>query len=128
MRTAFVTGVLGVAATAALLAGCGKKGPEPPSRETVHALLQREADELKRNGEQVDPVLRVKATWTVASIDLREAPGDPDHPWTGTIHFKIRGETKDTGGVVVDEFEKRFDYAWSTSLGKWIFQLAPATP
>jgi predicted small lipoprotein YifL len=127
MRLAFVTGVLGLAAAAALLAGCGKKGPERPSRETVSALLQREADELKRNGEQVDPVLRVKATWTVASIDLREAP-DPDHPWTGTIHFRIRGETKDTGGVVVDEFDKRFDYAWSASLGKWIFQLSPAAP
>jgi predicted small lipoprotein YifL len=128
MRLAFVTGVLGLAAAAALVAGCGKKGPERPSREVVSALLQREADELKRNGEQIDPVLRVKATWTIASIDLREAPGDPDHPWTGTIHFKIRGETKDTGGVVVDEFEKRFDYVYTTSVGKWVFQLAPAAP
>jgi hypothetical protein len=128
MRLALVTSAVGVVAVVAVVAACGKKAPDRPARETVSALLQREADELKRNGEQFDPVLRVKATWTVASIDLREAPGDPDHPWAGTIHFKIRAETKDTGSVVVDEFEKRFDYVWATSLGKWVFQLAPATP
>jgi hypothetical protein len=26
----------------------------------------------------------------------------------------------------VDEFDKRFDYVYSTALGKWIFQLAPS--
>jgi len=130
MRLTSATRILGLvfAAAALLAAGCGKKEPARPSREVVSALLQREADELKRNGEQLDPVLRVKATWTVAAIDLVEVPGDPDHPWKGTIRFKIRGETRDTSGVVVDEFEKRFDYVYTTSLGKWIFQLAPATP
>jgi hypothetical protein len=127
MGLARSTGILGLAALAGLAAACGGRGPEKPSRESVAALLQREADELKRNGEQLDPVLRVKATWTVAAIDVRERPGDVDRPWAGTIHFRIRGETKDTSGVVVDEFEKRFDYLYSTSLGRWIFQLAPPT-
>jgi predicted small lipoprotein YifL len=125
MRLARTTGILGLAAVATLVA-CGKKGPDRPSREVVTALLQREADDLKRNGEQLDPVLRVKATWTVAALDVRERPDDVDRPWAATIRFKIRAETGDTGGVVVDEFEKTFDYLYSASLGKWIFQLAPS--
>jgi predicted small lipoprotein YifL len=125
MKLARTSGILGLAAVA-ILVGCGKKGPDRPSREAVTALLQREADELKRNGEQLDPVLRVKATWTVAALEVRERASDVDRPWAGAIRFKIRAETKDTGGVVVDEFEKRFDYLYSPSLGKWIFQLAPS--
>jgi hypothetical protein len=126
MRLARSTGILGLAAVAAVAVACGRKGPDRASREAVTALLQREADDLKRNGEQLDPVLRVKATWTVAALDVQERASDVDRPWAGTIRFKIRAETKDTGGVVVDEFEKRFDYLYSASLGKWIFQLAPS--
>jgi hypothetical protein len=118
----------GVVILAAVLAGaaCASKGPDRPGREAVTPLLQREADDLKSSGEKLDPVLRVKATWTIAGIDVTERPGDADHPWTGTIRFKIRAETKDTGGVLVDEFERRFDYVYAASVNRWIFQLAPS--
>jgi len=89
----------------------------------VTALLQQEADSLKAGGEKLDPVLRVKATWTVAGIDISER-NDPEAPWAGTIRFKIKSETKDTDGKVeTDEFEKRFDYIYTMSVNRWIFQM-----
>jgi hypothetical protein len=103
---------------------CGPRGPARPTREAVTASLQQEADVLKAGGEKLDPVLRVKATWTVEGLDISERPNDPDRPWAGTIRFRIRSETKDTDGKVeTDEFEKRFDYLYTTSVGRWIFQM-----
>jgi hypothetical protein len=119
-------GVVILGAALAAVAACGRKGPEAPARQELTALLQKEADGLKASGEKLDPVLGVKATWTIAGIDVTERKGDSDHPWAGAIRFKIRSETKDTdGAVVVDEFERRFDYLYTTSIQKWIFQLAP---
>ena len=104
--------------------GCGPKAPERPAREAVTASLQQEANTLKADGEKLDPVLRVKATWTIEGLDVSERPNDADHPWAGTIRFKIRSETKDTDNKVeVDEFEKRFDYVYATSVSRWIFQM-----
>jgi hypothetical protein len=104
--------------------GCGVGKPKGPARETVTPLLQAEADTLKRDGEKLDPVLRVKATWTIEGLDITERPGDDANPWAGTIRFKIRSETADTDGkVVTDEFEKRFDYLYSTTVNRWIFQM-----
>lgn len=120
-------GVAVLAVALAALASCGRGGPKAPGREVVTPLLQQEAAELKRGGEKLDPVLGVKATWTIEGIDITERPGDADRPWAGTIRFRIRSETKDTGGaVIVDEMERRFDYVWTASIGKWIFQLAPS--
>jgi hypothetical protein len=120
-------GVVILVAALAAVAACGRKGPEAPARNDLLALLQKEADGLKASGEKLDPVLGVKATWTIAGIDVTERPGDADRPWAGAIRFKIRSETKDTdGAVVVDEFERRFDYVYTTSIQKWIFQLAPS--
>jgi hypothetical protein len=119
-------GVVILVAALAAVAACGRKGPDAPARNELLALLQKEADGLKASGEKLDPVLGVKATWTIAGIDVTERPGDADRPWAGAIRFKIRSETKDTdGAVVVDEFERRFDYLYATSIQKWIFQLAP---
>jgi len=127
MSQACATRVVLLAAALAALAACGRKAPDRTGREVVTPLLQREADELKRSGEQMDPVLRVRATWTIAGIDVTERPGDTDRPWAGSIRFKIRGETKDAdGSVAVDEFERRFDYVYVASVGKWIFQLTPS--
>jgi hypothetical protein len=120
-------GLVGVAAALVAPAACGARGPKPPAREEVLALLQQEANQLKAGGEKLDPVLGVKATWTVAGIDVTERPTDPDRPWAGKIRFKIRSETRDIErGVIVDESDKDFDYVYSATLGKWIFQLAPA--
>ena len=127
MRTGGTTGIVILAATLAGLAACGPRGPKAPGREVVTPLLQKEASDLKADGEKLDPVLGVKATWAIAGIDVTERPNDPDRPWAGTIRFKIRSETKDTdGAVVVDEFDRRFDYVYSASLERWIFQLPPS--
>jgi predicted small lipoprotein YifL len=127
MRRDRTAGVVILVSALAALAACGRKGPQAPGREVVTPLLQQEADALKRSGEKLDPVLRVKATWAVAGIDVTERPNDPDHPWAGAIRFKIRSETKDSdGSVVVDEFDRRFDYLYTASVNRWIFQLAPS--
>jgi len=119
---------LGVALAAAVAGtGCGVRGPEVPAREVVTPLLQQEADALKRDGEKLDPVLRVKATWTVAGIDVKERPNDRDKPWAGTIRFKIRSEAKNERGLVeVDEFERHFDYVYNTAIKRWIFNYQPS--
>ncbi len=120
-------GIVVLAAALPGLAACGRMGSKAPGREAVTPLLQKEANDLKANGEKLDPVLGVKATWTIAGIDVTERPNDPDRPWAGTIRFRIRSETRDMDrGPVIDEFDKRFDYVYSTALGKWIFQLPPS--
>jgi len=127
MRRDRTAGVVIFAVALAALAACGRKGPDAPARDVLTALLQKEADGLKAGGEKLDPVLGVKATWTIAGIDVTERPGDADRPWAGAIRFKIRSETKDMdGAVVVDEFERRFDYLYATSVKQWVFQLAPS--
>jgi predicted small lipoprotein YifL len=127
MREDATAGIVILAATLAGFAACGPRGPKAPGREVVTPLLQQEANSLKASGEKLDPVLGVKATWAIAGIDVTERPNDPDRPWAGAIRFRIRSETKDTdGAVVVDEFDRRFDYVYSATLGKWIFQLAPS--
>ncbi len=120
----------GVVALAALflvgLAACGRLVSRGPSREAVTPLLQKEANDLKANGEKLDPILGVKATWTIKGIDITER-SDRDHPWAGTIRFRIRSETRDMDrGPQIDEFDKQFDYVYSTALEKWIFQLPPS--
>ena len=123
MRMSSTIGAV-VLAGALSASACGPKAPAGPSREAVTALLQQEADSLKQGGEKLDPVLRVKATWTVEGLDVSERPNDPDRPWAGTIRFKIRSDTQDSDSkVVTDEFEKRFDYVYTTSVNRWIFQM-----
>jgi predicted small lipoprotein YifL len=127
MRPSGRFGTLVLAASLLALPGCGRKGPAGPGREVVTPLLQQEAEALKRDGEKLDPILRVKATWTIAGVDVTERPGDPDKPWAGAIRFKIRSETMDVdGSVAVDEFDRRFDYVYMASLQRWVFQLAPS--
>jgi hypothetical protein len=121
--------MLGAGALALVVAtaGCGVGKLGGPTREAVTAALQQEANSLKTDGEKLDPVLRVKATWTVEGLDITERPNDADKPWAGKIRFKIRSETKDTDGkVVVDEFNRQFDYVYTTSINRWIFQMPDA--
>jgi hypothetical protein len=119
--------VAAIAAAFVGLAACGRIGSKGAGREVVTPLLQKEASELKANGEKLDPVLGVKATWTIKAVDITERD-DRDRPWAGTIRFRIRSETRDMDrGPQIDEFDKQFDYVYSTALEKWIFQL-PASP
>ena len=123
MRTSSTVGAAVLALSLAAW-GCGGKGSKGPAREVVTASLQQEANTLKADGEKLDPVLRVKATWNIEGLDISERPNDPDRPWAGTIRFKIKSETQDTDGkVVTDEFEKRFDYVYTMSVNRWIFQM-----
>ena len=127
MRPSGRVGTLVLAVSLLALPECGGKGPAGRGREVVTPLLQQEADALKRDGEKLDPILRVKATWTIAGVDVTERPGDPDKPWAGAIRFKIRSETMDVdGSVAVDEFDRRFDYVYMASIQRWVFQLAPS--
>lgn len=122
MRTSSIVAVV-VLALSLSTAGCLSRALGRPTRADVTALLQQEADALKAGGEKLDPVLRVKATWTIEGLDISER-NDPDAPWAGTIRFKIKSETKDTDGrVETDEFEKRFDYIYTMSVKRWIFQM-----
>jgi predicted small lipoprotein YifL len=126
MRTSRTAGIVILALALAGVLACGRKGPEAPGREAVTPLLQQEAEGLKRNGEKLDPVLLVKATWTIEGVDVTERPNDPERPWAGAIRFKIRSEMRDEQGVAtVDEFDRRFDYVYNAGLKRWIFQLAP---
>jgi hypothetical protein len=120
-------GVVVLAAVLFGLAACRPKAPEAPGREVVTPLLQHEADGLKAENEKLDPILRVKATWAIEGIDVAPRPNDPDRPWAGTIRFRIQSVMRDEQGVVTtDEFHRRFDYVFSTALGRWIFQLPPS--
>jgi hypothetical protein len=119
--------VIGVAAALACVSACKPKAPDVPGREVVTPLLQREADSLKAENEKLDPILRVKATWTIEGLDITERPNDPDRPWAGAIRFKIQSVMRDEQGVVTtDVIERRFDYVFSATLGRWIFQLPPS--
>ena len=124
MRLVSTIGIAGLAVGVLAAGGCGALKPSGPTRETVTALLQQEANTLKAGGEKLDPVLRVTATWQIEGLDVTERPNDADRPWNGRIRFKIKSETKDTGGkVVTDEFQKQFDYVYTTSINRWIFQM-----
>jgi len=127
MRHGAGVGGLILGAALAVATGCWGRGGQTSGRDVVTPLLQQEAEALKRDGERLDPVLRVKATWTIAGIDVTERPGDPDQPWTGAIRFRIRSEMRDEQGVATaDEFDRRFDYVYNASLKRWIFQLQPS--
>jgi hypothetical protein len=120
-------GIVVLAAALPGLGACGRIGSKAPGRDVVTPLLQKEANDLKANGEKLDPVLGVKATWTIKAVEVTERPNDRDRPWAGTIRFRIRSETRDMDrGPVIDEFDKQFDYVYSTALEKWIFQLPPS--
>jgi hypothetical protein len=108
-----------------LAAGCSFK-PKGPSKEMVTPLLQQEANSLKRDGEKPDEKLGVKATWNVESVEVREQKDNETNPWAGTVKFKITSEMREVDGTpVVQTFDKRFEYLWSTTLNRWIIQYTP---
>ena len=108
------------------VAGCRGKLVRGPSHETVVTLLQQEAAYLKKGGEDLDPSLG-KVTWTVEGLDVTERPGDKDFPWAGSIRFRIHQASRDYDGNVTSETrQKRFDYRFSSVVGKWIIEVPPA--
>jgi hypothetical protein len=122
-RTIVATSLLALAVAAA---GCGVTGPARPSKEAVTTLLQQEANTLKADAEKIDPVMGMKATWTIQGIDVTERPNDAEKPWAGKIRFKVRSDTKDTGGAVVtEESDKSYDYIYTMTVNRWVLQIKP---
>lgn len=112
-------------AVAVAFSGCSSK-PKGPDRDALVAQLQQEAAALKAENENQDTSLGVRATWTVASVDVVEQPENAAAPWRGTIRFKIKSETDDVDGTVEeDEFEKEFAYVFNPTIQKWVFEYQP---
>jgi hypothetical protein len=116
---------IGIAATMALT-GCSGE-PKPPERDSLVAQLRQEAEALKAENENQDTSIGVSTSWTIESVDVVEPSGGTKGPPKGTIRFRIRAETKDTGGnVQIDEFVKQFDYTFNATLQKWVFDYKPS--
>jgi len=112
-----------------VLGGCNLRGLSGPSREEVLALLQAEANDMKKGGEQMDPKLRVKVTWNIDGIDVVEQPNDPDHPWKGTVRFKIISTMHDADGSETNDLiRKNFTYVYDTATKKLLFQSSTTPP
>ena len=118
----------GLAVSVAAGFACSRK-PKGPSREMVLPLLQQEAQSLKADGEKANPDLGVKATWAVQAVEVREQPTNEAQPWAGTVRFHITSEMRDVDGTpLVQKFDKRFEYVWSTVVNRWIIQYTPPAP
>ena len=105
------------------------KGEGGSKREELLSQLKQEAQGLKRDGEKVNPALGVASTWNIESVDVREQPGNDSQPWAGTIRFRIESRMKEVDGSLVgQQFEKRFDYVYSSVLNRWIIQYVPPSP
>jgi hypothetical protein len=112
-----------------VLGGCGLAGSSKPSRDEVVALLQAEANDMKKGGEQMDPKLRVKVTWNIDGIDVVEQPNDPTHPWKGTVRFRIVSTMHDADGSETNDLiRKNFTYVYDTATKKLLFQSSVTPP
>lgn len=109
-------------ATAALWSGACSK-PEPKlTRQDVLPLLQQEAQKMKADGEKV-PDVGVKATWTIAAVEVVEQPGNAAQPFSGSVRFKIESSTHALEGPSTQSFEKKFDYVYDAAQKKWLFRM-----
>ena len=118
-----------LALAALVLGGCSLRGLTGPSREDVMALLQAEANDMKKGGEQMDPKLGVKAVWNIDGIDLVEQPNDSAHPWKGTVRFRIVSTMHDADGTEThDLIRKNFTYVYDTATTKLLFQSSTTPP
>ena len=112
-----------------VLGGCNLRGLSGPSREEVLALLQAEANDMKKGGEQMDPKLRVKVVWNVDGIDVEEQPNDPAHPWKGTVRFRIISTMHDADGSETNDLiRKNFTYVYDTATKKLLFHSSTTPP
>jgi hypothetical protein len=112
-----------------VLGGCGLGGSSAPSREEMIALLQGEANEMKKGGEQMDPKLRVKVVWNIDGIDVVEQPNDPAHPWQGTVRFRIISTMHDADGSETNDLiRKNFTYVYDTATKKLLFHSSTTPP
>jgi hypothetical protein len=102
---------------------CSQVLKKPPPRAEVEALLKQEAEaEKQRSESDVNPALGVKISWTIQGVEVREQPGNEDHPWAGTIHFLVESKTPELDGVATERFEKAYEYLWDMERDAWIPQ------
>ena len=112
-----------------VLGACNLRGLSGPSREEVVALLQGEANDMKKGGEQMDPKLGVKVVWNIEGIDVVEQPNDSAHPWQGTVRFKIISTMHDADGSETnDVIRKNFSYVYDSATKKLLFQSSTNAP
>ena len=109
--------------TVAVCASCSVfRSVNRPSKETVQAALQAEAEGLKRDGEKPIPNLEVRSVWTIEGIDILDQKDD-NRPWKGTVRFRIDSAMREPDGTISkDSIKKSFDYAYDAPLKKWLVQ------
>ena len=112
-----------VVAAVAVAASCSVfKSVTRPSKESVQAALQTEAEGLKRDGEKPMPNMGVRSLWTIEGIDIQEQKDD-DHPWKGTVRFRIDSAMREPDGSITnDSIRKTFNYVYDVPLKKWLVQ------
>jgi len=112
-----------VVAAVAVAASCSVfKSVTRPSKESVQAALQTEAEGLKRDGEKPMPNMGVRSLWTIEGIDIQEQKDD-DHPWKGTVRFRIDSAMREPdGSITKDSIRKTFNYVYDAPLKKWLVQ------
>ena len=94
-----------------------------PSKETVQAALQADAESLKKDGEKPIPGMGVRSVWTIEGIDLVEQPKDENRPWKGTVRFRIDSAMREPdGSITKDSIKKKFDYVYDAPMKKWLVQ------
>ena len=114
------TSIAATALLAVLLGSCGAIGDGAPAQETVLSLLREEAQELKAEGESLDPAFGVTANWEIEDVQVRKPSNENGPPWRGTIRFKISSRVRDPdGSTSTDEFDKSIEYLWDTELDGW---------
>jgi hypothetical protein len=108
----------------ALGASCSVfKSMTRPSKESVQAALQTEAEGLKRDGEKPIPGMGVKSLWTIEAIDIQEQPKEENRPWKGTVRFRIESAMREPDGTISrDAIKKTFNYVYDAPLKKWLVQ------
>ena len=111
-----------LAALAIALCACSGGAPSKSQREAATTALQNEAAALKRDGEKMPPAIGVTATWTVMGVDVQEQPGNAAQPFTGTIKFRINSQTRESTGVVENNFERSFKYVYDAGIKQWLLK------
>lgn len=108
------------AAMALLMTACHKPEPKLTS-DDVRPGLQQEANKMKADGENM-PDVGVKATWNIVTVDVREQPDKPDHPFAGSVRFKIESSARALEGSAPQSFEKKFEYEYDAASKRWRFK------
>jgi hypothetical protein len=116
-RAAVVLSAVAVAASCSVF-----KSVTKPSKESVQAALQADAESLKRDGEKPIPNMGVRSVWTIEGIDVQEQKDD-NRPYTGTVRFRIDTAMREPDGTISkDSIKKTFNYVYDAPLKKWLVQ------